>query len=165
MNICKTHENHTVVSEKFNEGENGNLINRRLALEVSKRKNYAESRRKNRSDPKTYVPHMENENINEIKDVIDCFNNICGTKFRHTEGNIKAIGARFKEGYTKENCVLVITRKYDQWKSDPEMSKFIRIETIFRPSKFESYLNEKPTESRTQSDVEKTDKYLDSLQE
>ena len=64
-NICKTHDNYMIVSEKFKEGENGDLVNQRLSNEVIKRKNYAESRRNNRSTVKTYVKHMEDENIGE----------------------------------------------------------------------------------------------------
>jgi hypothetical protein len=52
------------------------FVNKRLAEEIEKRKNYSESRRKNRlkkdTEPKeenniskTYVPHMENENEND----------------------------------------------------------------------------------------------------
>ncbi len=73
-NICKTHENHMIVKEKFQKGKDGNYFNKRLALEVEKRKNYTESRRNNRSNPNnissSYVPHMEdeNENVNEKED-------------------------------------------------------------------------------------------------
>ena len=79
MKICLRHEVFNSVSQKFERGEDGCFFNQRLASEIDKRKAFAESRRNNRlkktydkqvsNTSKTYVPHMENENENEIKDV------------------------------------------------------------------------------------------------
>lgn len=105
-------------------------------------------------------PENENENVIEV---INLFNNICETNFRHTLANKKVIGARLNEGHTVADCVTVITRKYDQWKADPEMSKYIRIETLFRPSKFEGYLNEKdvaPVEPEEKIDAKAIDNMI-----
>ena len=63
-NICKTHDNHMIVSEKFKIGENGELFNERLRVEVDRRKAYSESRRKNKICS-TYDEHMETETITE----------------------------------------------------------------------------------------------------
>jgi uncharacterized protein YdaU (DUF1376 family) len=72
-NIC--HNISSKVVAKFKQDENGLFFNERLDAEVQKRKNYSESRRKNRLQNKkesydyTYVPpvstHMENENRND----------------------------------------------------------------------------------------------------
>ena len=50
---------------KFQRGETGNFFNERLREEVFRRKAYSESRRNNRMKKisKTYVQHMENENV------------------------------------------------------------------------------------------------------
>ena len=50
--------------------------------------------------------------------------------------------ARFAEGHTLEDFMTVIDKKYEQWGRDPKMSKFLRPETLFCASHFESYLNE-----------------------
>lgn len=79
LNICKTHNEE--IFSKFKIDEEGNYYNERLETEINKRKAYSESRRNNRKkkEEKTtyeedmknicnsYEKHMENENINIIK--------------------------------------------------------------------------------------------------
>ena len=62
LNICGT--NNLDIFEKFEIDNDGKYYNLRLENEAKKRQKYVESRRENRSK-KTYVKHMENENINE----------------------------------------------------------------------------------------------------
>ncbi|MFR5508211.1 MAG: hypothetical protein ACLTKT_03225 [Clostridia bacterium] len=83
LNICKTY-NEDIFS-KFIKDEEGNYYNERLEYEANKRKAYSESRRNNRKkkeETKTYEEdmknicnsheeHMENENININKNIID----------------------------------------------------------------------------------------------
>jgi len=45
------------------------------------------------------------------------------------------------EGYSKEDFITVNQKKVNQWLDDPEMSKFLRPETLYG-NKFEGYLNE-----------------------
>lgn len=73
---------------------------------------------------------------------IDFLNKKAGRKFKHTETNITPIVARLKDGFTSKDIAKVIIYKVNDWNSDPQMSKYLRPETLFRPSKFESYLNE-----------------------
>lgn len=62
QNICGGYIPH--IYAKFNKDSDGKYFNNRLEKEAIKRANYTESRRANRSK-KTYVKHMENENVNE----------------------------------------------------------------------------------------------------
>lgn len=56
----------SVIFSKLKIDENGLYYNERLSIEITKRKAYSESRRRNRQNTsKTYVVHMENENVNE----------------------------------------------------------------------------------------------------
>jgi len=83
INICKTYDKD--IFEKFIEDDAGLFYNSRLEKETIKRKTYCESRRNNRLSPskspkkkvknicKTYVPHMDNENIDENIYDIDIF--------------------------------------------------------------------------------------------
>lgn len=43
---------------------------------------------------------------------------------------------------TVEDFKLVIDIKSSQWMGDPKMEAYLRPETLFAPSHFESYLNE-----------------------
>lgn len=66
INICKTYDKD--IFSKFKKDKDGLYYNERLENEVVKRKEYSESRRKNRTSKKnickSYVEHMENENEN-----------------------------------------------------------------------------------------------------
>ena len=70
LKICKTYDED--IFSKFEKDEDGLFFNARLSQEVEKRKAYSESRRQNRTKKdmnnicNSYVPHMENENINVI---------------------------------------------------------------------------------------------------
>ena len=57
------------------------------------------------------------------------------------ENTKKIIQARMSEGYSKEDFITVNQKKVNQWLDDPEMSKFLRPETLYG-NKFEGYLNE-----------------------
>lgn len=95
----------------------------------------------------------ENNNISSIEDnilkrnetaieiIIDYLNHLAGTRYKvTTEANIKNIKARLTEGYTISDLKLVIEYKCKEWKGT-DMQKYLRPETLFRPSKFEGYLN------------------------
>jgi uncharacterized protein YdaU (DUF1376 family) len=95
--ICKSQDVHNVVKSKFVLNYESNLLeNLRLKTEIKKRKEYSESRSKNRKNKqntdtiqdkqtKTYVNHMEDEDeiVNENKKEIDfekiiqIFNFVC----------------------------------------------------------------------------------------
>lgn len=66
LNICKSYDED--VFSKFEIDSEGRFYNKRLELEAYKRKAYNESRRKNRSHMnnicRSYVPHMEDEDVN-----------------------------------------------------------------------------------------------------
>lgn len=62
LSICGKHI--PIIYEKFKLDKDGKYFNERLEKECKKREAYIESRRANRSK-KTYVKHMENENVNE----------------------------------------------------------------------------------------------------
>jgi uncharacterized phage protein (TIGR02220 family) len=76
-------------------------------------------------------------------EIIDYLNLKTGKKYRHSKAHMAVIAARLKEGFTPDDCKHVIDTKTAQWLND-EKEKYLRPETLFRPSKFEGYLNEKP---------------------
>ena len=55
LKICLRQDVQKTVSEKFISDGNGNLFNERMRLEIEKRRNYSESRKKNRLGSESYV--------------------------------------------------------------------------------------------------------------
>jgi len=55
-----------------------------------------------------------------------------------------------------QDCKGVIARKVREWQDDPKLAKYLRPETLFDATKFESYLGEKwsKTEPETEPDFE-----------
>ena len=76
-----------------------------------------------------------------VEMVISHLNELAGTRYRPTKADtIKVITARLKEGYSVDDLKLVVSYKCDEWMGT-DMQKYLRPETLFRPSKFEGYLN------------------------
>lgn len=76
-----------------------------------------------------------------VETVINHLNELAGTRYRPTKADtIKVITARLKEGYSVDDLKLVVSYKCDEWMGT-DMQKYLRPETLFRPSKFEGYLN------------------------
>lgn len=59
--------------------------------------------------------------------------------FGKIDSNLKHIRARISEGYSVEDCIKVIDAKTKEW-LNTDYAKFLRPETLFAPSKFQSYL-------------------------
>ena len=78
-----------------------------------------------------------------VVDIITFLNQIANSKYKTTTPKtISLIKARLKEGHTVEDFKKVITKKYEEWNTDPKMKNYLRPETLFG-NKFESYLNQK----------------------
>jgi uncharacterized phage protein (TIGR02220 family) len=91
----------------------------------------------------------------KIEEIVTYLNIRTGSKFRpstkSTQGSIKA---RLAEGYKLEDFKRVIDTKAEKWLNDPKMSDYLRPETLFTPTHFESYLNEKGKGEALVMDVE-----------
>lgn len=76
------------------------------------------------------------------EEIISLLNSLSGKKFStEAEANLAPIRARLADGYKREDLEAVVRKKVTGWKGT-DMEKFLRPETLFRPAKFESYLNE-----------------------
>ena len=92
--------------------------------------------------PKKPKKTKETKADKEATNVIDYLNAKTGSSYRATtEANVKPIRARLNDGFSVEDCKKVIDTKAGQW-LNTEQAKYLRPETLFRPSKFEGYLNE-----------------------
>lgn len=79
------------------------------------------------------------------KEVIEYLNQKTGKAFRWgTKETQRLIKARFDAGFTLDDFKRVIDTKALAWGNDPKMDEYLRPQTLFG-TKFESYLNEKPT--------------------
>ncbi len=84
------------------------------------------------------------EFITEARVVIHFLNETVGRSFRETATNLATIRERFNEGgVTLEGVKQMIVRQKAAWGDDPKMSEFLRIETLFAKSKFDSYYSAK----------------------
>lgn len=152
------------VMNKFIQDENEMYYNETLENLIHKREAYSQSRSENgkkggrpRKEPpknqekticlpyaKAYENHSENENenINVIKDIIDYLNKKLGTRYKYSTKDIQShIKARLKEGFTYEDFVCVIDKKYQEWHGT-KWEKYLRPITLFSTN-FQSYLNQK----------------------
>lgn len=73
------------------------------------------------------------------EEILNYLNQQAGTHFKNVESNLKFIKARLKD-YTEEDLKAVIDKKVDDWKGG-EMQMYLRPETLFNATKFETYLN------------------------
>lgn len=88
----------------------------------------------------------------DIDEIIDYLNAATSSKFsKSTDATRKAIRARLKAGATVDDFHKVIDHKVEKWGNDERMREYLRPQTLFAPSHFESYLNEanRPRPSNT----------------
>lgn len=76
----------------------------------------------------------------DCNEVIDFLNQVAGTSYKHSETSRKPIRARLNDGFTVEDCKRVICNRWKAWRGT-EWQQYMRPDTLFRPSKFEGYLN------------------------
>ena len=76
--------------------------------------------------------------------VLNFLNAKANRSFRPVETTLRPIIARLGSGVSVSECKGVIIRKAREWENDPKMRAFLRPETLFNATKFESYLGEKP---------------------
>ena len=82
-------------------------------------------------------------------EIIDYLNRRMGTNYKPDSKGIKAIlDPRLKDGYTVEDCKVVIDNMILAWGNDDKMRQYIRPSTLFRPSHIDSYLNYRQTVPR-----------------
>lgn len=92
------------------------------------------------------VQVIKDDVVNEEYDLswpISYLNQLLGTRYSPTiKSNLDVVKARYSEGRTQNDFKTVIDKKVAQWRSDEKMAKYLRPETLFNRTKFESYLNE-----------------------
>lgn len=78
----------------------------------------------------------------EVIELVDYINSVWKTSYSHKNKSVfTPIISRLKT-YSIDDIKSVITNRYHAWKDDSMMSRYLRIDTVFRPSKFENYLQD-----------------------
>lgn len=94
-------------------------------------------------DSKDIVEQARPPIEDDIDSIIDYLNAATSSSFsKSTDATRKAIRARLKAGATVDDFRKVIDHKAEKWGHDERMSEYLRPQTLFSPSHFESYLNE-----------------------
>lgn len=135
--------------------------------------NYLELDPEKEIDSKTEI-ELENslsgkpDEIIPFKEVFDYLNEKMGSSYKGVEAHKRLIRARFGEGNKLEDFKTVIDFKVSQWKDDEKMSAYIRPDTLFSASHFDSYLQEAKktvvSEDSMGSDLRGQDKLKEILQ-
>ena len=74
--------------------------------------------------------------------IINDLNDRLNTKYSAWSVNTNnLIATRLSEGYTTEDFITVNEKKCKEWKDNPNMSQYLRPETLYS-NKFEGYLNQ-----------------------
>ena len=90
------------------------------------------------------------------EEIVQYLNQKTNKNFKHTSKvTQRHIRARLAEGFTVSDFKQVIDNKCNDWLRDQKMKEYLRPETLFG-TKFESYLNSKPTTTK------QTGPYIDS---
>jgi uncharacterized phage protein (TIGR02220 family) len=117
-----------------------------------------EKRRDSKSAAKVAAPAL----AAQADAVIDYLNAKAGKQYRHSKTSRSLISPRLAEGFSIEDCYKVIDTKVAEWAGDPRMSKYLRPETLFRPSHFEAYLNQEPEPRKGQVDFAEIERRLEA---
>lgn len=96
----------------------------------------------------------EKKSAPQVVEVIEFMNKLYGRKFNaNSDYATKALKERLKD-YSVEQIKLVVSNRYVEWKDDAVMKKHLNPTTIFRPSKFEKYIEEAERTNQGRSLVE-----------
>ncbi|NBA63323.1 conserved phage C-terminal domain-containing protein [Enterococcus mundtii] len=108
-------------------------------------------------DNNTSFNNTNNNNMSSsekvpFKKIIDHLNQVTGSRFSSKSSDTqKHIKARWNEGNTFEDFISVIDVKNNQWKDNPEMSKYLRPSTLFSAKNFENYKGEAVAEKKKEN--------------
>lgn len=99
------------------------------------------------------------EHSKEASEVLSYLNNKNGSNYQLVGTSLKMIDSILKQGYSVNDCITVINKKYDEWHGT-EMQQYLRPMTLFG-NKFDTYLNQPVI--KKQSNYEKTSDKLTEL--
>lgn len=87
------------------------------------------------------VKRRRDEQREIAKQAISLINTISGREFKLIDSNLKPVMARLEDGHTSADIAMVLQHKWLEWRHTKN-EQYYRPSTLFRPSKFEGYLND-----------------------
>lgn len=113
-----------------------------------------------------YSPSGDPAGMPLTRAVIDYLNSVSGRHFRPVSSAHRLISARVRDGfYTLDDFKKVIDNKWADWGNDEHMRQYMRPETLFCASHFESYLNQNREADPRPDDSERWGDFTDLLKE
>jgi len=101
-------------------------------------------------EPTTEKPKKDSY-MEKVEEILNYLNGKTGKKFTsRSKSSVKMIKDRLREGYVVDEFKAVIDNKTAAWGNNPDMKVYLRPETLFRPSHFDSYLNDVEDEKARQ---------------
>lgn len=76
------------------------------------------------------------------RSILAFLNEKTGRKYKPVPANIELIVARLRDGATEQECRQVVAKKCREWLGNPDMSTYLRPETLFGRRKFAQYQGE-----------------------
>lgn len=113
--------------------------------QVKRKRNASETQRTSDQgkQSRNKVERFKKVKKEDIVEIISYLNTIAKRNFSSkTKATQKLINARLEENYSIADFKKVIRVKVAEWATDPEMHKYIRPETLFCASHFDSYKNQ-----------------------
>lgn len=91
-------------------------------------------------EPKASRNKNQNRQLREqATEILGFLNTKTNRNYRFIEANLTLIESRLRSGATVQECKAVIARQTRAWLTDPKMTTYLRPETLFNRTKFESY--------------------------
>ena len=85
--------------------------------------------------------NKKKESSHSVEKIISHLNSKVGARFSpRTKPTIESVNARLSEGWTIQDFFAAIDNQVRDWKGT-DMEKYLTPDTLFRPSKFEKYVN------------------------
>ena len=110
----------------------------------------------------TSINNTSINNIYIVEQIIKHLNEITNSNYKSTTRTTRdKIIARLNEGFTLDDFIVVIDKKYWDWKGT-EFEQYLRPETLFG-TKFESYLNQ-PAKKKTTKDIKLDEDFYRDVQ-
>lgn len=98
---------------------------------------------------------------NDAKNIIIYLNSKTGKNFRITKSNMKFINARLKEGVSYDDMIKIVDLKVEQWLGT-NWEDYLRPETLFNSTKFETYYQQIQGKSPIINETEERVEYGES---
>lgn len=141
----KSKSNPKEIENKSKRNRENDFATISISSSISNSNNLEKDNRVVGKEEKTFKDTDDTSSLVEMsKKVIDYLNTKTGSAFRYnSKATQTKINARLNEGYKLDDFIVVIDKKYAEWKGT-EFEKYLCPETLFG-TKFEKYLNQKET--------------------